>query len=284
MTATPPYRADHVGRLLRPGRLLRTRADGTITHDRLREVADSAIRVMVAEQENVGLRTATDGEFRRTYWHMDFIEQLGGIAVDTEHTRAVEFRNETGTVSWQAAPPVITGRIHLRHTIFGEDFTASRGMTSPATPILTSPSPSMVHYRDGRSMIPPGIYADAKGFWADLSAAHAAEVRGLADLGCRYLQLDDTSLAYRNDPRQRAMAAARGDDPGVPHLRYIPQINAALEHRPADLTVTTHLCRGNFRSSWVAERGYDHVAEALFNELAGDGFFLEFDDARSGGF
>jgi 5-methyltetrahydropteroyltriglutamate--homocysteine methyltransferase len=149
---------------------------------------------------------------------------------------------------------------------------------------LTIPSPSMVHYRGGRAAIDPAVYPDEDQFWADLSGAYADQVAAIAALGCTYLQFDDTSFAYLNDPRQREALRARGDDADHQHLRYIKQINAALANKPAGLTVTTHMCRGNFRSSWVAEGGYDFVAEALFSELAVDGFFLEFDDVRSGGF
>jgi 5-methyltetrahydropteroyltriglutamate--homocysteine methyltransferase len=152
------------------------------------------------------------------------------------------------------------------------------------TPKLTIPSPNMVHYRGGPAAIDPQVYPDIDGFWADLAAAYADEVARLADQGCTYLQFDDTSLAYLNDPAQRAEIAARGEDADHMHLRYIRQINAALANKPAGLTVTTHLCRGNFRSSWAASGSYDFVAEALFGGLAVDGFFLEYDDERSGGF
>ncbi len=157
-------------------------------------------------------------------------------------------------------------------------------MATHATPKLTIPSPSMVHYRGGQASIDPTVYPDIEQFWADLSAAYAAEIAALGRLGCHYLQLDDTSLAYLNDPQQRAELLARGEDADSQHLRYIRQINAALAGRPPGMAVTTHMCRGNFRSSWVAEGGYDFVAEALFGELAVDGFFLEYDDSRSGGF
>jgi 5-methyltetrahydropteroyltriglutamate--homocysteine methyltransferase len=152
------------------------------------------------------------------------------------------------------------------------------------TPKLTIPSPNMVHYRGGPAAIDPQVYPDIEGFWADLAAAYADEVARLAGQGCTYLQFDDTSLAYLNDPAQRAEIAARGEDADHMHLRYIRQINAALANKPAGLTVTTHLCRGNFRSSWAASGSYDFVAEALFGGLAVDGFFLEYDDERSGGF
>ena len=151
-------------------------------------------------------------------------------------------------------------------------------------PKLTIPSPSMVHYRGGTAAIDRTVYPDIEEFWADLSAAYADEMRAMAELGCRYLQLDDTSLAYLNDPEQRAVLAARGEDADTQHLRYIRQINAAVAGRPAGMRITTHMCRGNFRSSWAAEGGYDFVAEALFGELDVDGFFCEFDDERSGGF
>jgi 5-methyltetrahydropteroyltriglutamate--homocysteine methyltransferase len=159
-----------------------------------------------------------------------------------------------------------------------------RSTVTRATPKLTIPSPSMVHYRGGGAFIDESVYPDVDAFWADLSAAYAEEVRRLGELGCTYLQFDDTSLAYLNDPSQRAELAARGDDGERQHLRYIRQINESLAGRPDGMTVTTHLCRGNFRSSWVASGGYDHVAEALFNELDVDGYFLEYDDERSGGF
>jgi len=176
-------------------------------------------------------------------------------------------------------------RITLPETIFGADYLFLQSIVDEGvTAKLTIPSPSMVHYRGGRAALDPTVYPDEEAFWADLSAAYAAQVAGVAALGCRYLQLDDTSFAYLNDPEQRALLTARGDDAEHQHLRYIRQVNAALAGRPPGLTVTTHMCRGNFRSSWAAEGGYDFVAEALFSELAVDGFFLEYDDPRSGGF
>jgi 5-methyltetrahydropteroyltriglutamate--homocysteine methyltransferase len=284
---TPPFRADHVGSLLRPPALLRARqerAAGTISAAELRRVEDDAIRDVVRMQHEVGLRSATDGEFRRTSWHMDFIYRLGGIRQSDDRIK-VQFRNEQGELEFTSAALQVDGPVRLGETIFGEDFEFLRSVVTPGvTPKLTIPSPSMVHYRGGRAAIDPAVYPDEESFWHDLSAAYAAQVRGVAELGCRYLQLDDTSLAYLNDPQQRALLADRGDDAEHQHLRYIRQINTALKDRPAGLTVTTHMCRGNFRSSWAAEGGYDFVAEALFSELAVDGFFLEYDDARSGGF
>ncbi|GAA0576429.1 5-methyltetrahydropteroyltriglutamate--homocysteine S-methyltransferase [Paractinoplanes ferrugineus] len=284
---TPPFRADHVGSLLRPAPLLEARekrATGEISADQLRVIEDEAIRDVVRMQRDVGLRTATDGEFRRTSWHMDFIYQLGGVH-RTDEKIQVHFRNADGELDFESAALVIDEPVRLVDTIFGDDFRfLSLAVEQGQTAKLTIPSPSMVHYRGGRAAISPSVYPDEDQFWSDLSAAYATQVARVADLGCRYLQLDDTSLAYLNDPAQRDLLASRGDDAAHQHLRYIKQINAAIGDRPADMAVTTHMCRGNFRSSWAAEGGYDFVAEALFSELAVDGFFLEYDDDRSGGF
>lgn len=283
----PPFRADHVGSLLRPAALLTAREDhanGRISAEELRALEDDAIRDVVAMQAEVGLRSATDGEFRRTSWHMDFIYRLGGIGRSDESIK-VRFRNAAGTLEFSTAALHVDGPVRLRETIFADDFTFLKSVAGDAiTPKLTIPSPSMVHYRGGPAALDPTVYPDEEQFWADLSEAYAQQVAAVADLGCTYLQLDDTSLAYLNDPAQRAELAARGDDAEHQHLRYIRQINAALADRPDGLRVTTHMCRGNFRSSWAAEGGYDFVAEALFSELAVDGFFLEFDDSRSGSF
>jgi methionine synthase II (cobalamin-independent) len=281
-----PFRADHVGSLLRPPALLAARerfAAGRLDAAGLRAAEDAAVTDVVAMQEEVGLLAATDGEFRRTSWHMDFIHRLGGISRTDEQLR-VRMRNGAGENSFTSAGVAVTGKVRLTEPIFAEDFRYLLSTVTGAVPKLTIPSPSMVHYRGGTAAVDRTVYPDLEEFWADLSAAYADEVRALAELGCRYLQLDDTSLAYLNDPAQRAEMAARGEDADHQHLRYIRQINAAIADRPAGMRVTTHLCRGNFRSSWAAEGGYDFVAEALFGELAVDGFFCEFDDERSGGF
>ena len=284
---TPPYRADHVGSLLRPPELLRAReehAAGRLGAGELRAVEDEAIRDAVRLQEEVGLRSATDGEFRRASWHMDFIYSLDGISKVVDDTLHVQFRNAQGTIEY--APPSlhVDDRLGVSETIFGEAFEFLRSCVSEAqTPKLTIPSPSMVHYRGGRAAIDQSVYPDMEGFWADLTAAYREEVARLADLGCTYLQFDDTSLAYLNDPEQREHVRAIGGDAEHQHEAYIRHINEALAERPEGMAVTTHMCRGNFRSSWVAEGGYDFVAEALFNDLAVDGFFMEWDDARSGG-
>jgi 5-methyltetrahydropteroyltriglutamate--homocysteine methyltransferase len=283
---SPPFRADHVGSLLRPPELLQAREDNAadrISAAELRAAEDDAIREVVRMQEDVGLQSATDGEFRRASWHMDFIYQLEGISKAPGDLK-VEFRNEQGTIEFTPAALHIDGRLGVGETIFGDHFEYLESLTTRTTPKLTIPSPSMVHYRGGRAAIDESVYPDMDGFWADLTAAYREQVRRVAALGCTYLQFDDTSLAYLNDPRQREMMAKQGADAEHLHEAYIRHINEALAGRPAGLAVTTHMCRGNFRSSWVAEGGYDFVAEALFNNLEVDGFFMEWDDARSGGF
>jgi 5-methyltetrahydropteroyltriglutamate--homocysteine methyltransferase len=283
----PPFRADHVGSLLRPARLLDSRAQaaaGELSPVALRDVEDDCIREVVAMQRDVGLQSATDGEFRRSAWHMDFIYQLGGVSQADEKIH-VQFFNDAGTLDFAPAALRISDRIRLGETIFADHFRFLKEQVGDGiTPKLTIPSPSMVHYRGGRAAIDPAVYPELDEFWNDLTTAYADEVRQLGDLGCTYLQLDDTSLAYLNDPRQRELIASMGGDREHQHEVYIRNINRVLAAKPATMRVTTHMCRGNFRSSWVAEGGYDFVAEALFGQLAVDGFFLEYDDARSGGF
>ena len=291
MRATPPFRADHVGSLLRPPELRQARDDhaaGKITAAELRAVEDEAIRDAVALQRDAGLRSVTDGEFRRASWHMDFIYQIGGIG-QAPGNLVSQFRNASGTIEYTPPAIRVNRRITMDKTIFGEDFaflrSAAGEIAAGAVPKQTIPAPSMVHYRSGvRAVVDESIYPDAEEFWSDVSAAYAEEVRRLAELGCQYLQIDDTSLAYLNDPAQRAYIGDRGEDAEHMHLRYISLINDAVGARPPGMAVTTHMCRGNYRSSWVASGGYDFVAEAVFSELNVDGFFLEYDDERSGGF
>ncbi len=285
--SAPPFRADHVGSLLRPAELLRAREEqqaGRISAAELRRVEDRAIGDAVRMQREVGLQGVTDGEFRRGSWHMDFLYRIGGVG-KSEQTLNIRFRNEGGTVEFSPAAHRVGGKLQLDETIFGDDFAFLKSV-APAgtTPKLTIPSPSMLHYRGGRAAIDASVYPEMEEFWHDLAAVYARQIAGLHELGCTYLQLDDTSLAYLNDPAQRAYVDTIGGAGATQHLTNIKVINAALAGRPEGMTVCTHLCRGNFRSSWMAEGGYDHVAEALFGELAVDGFFLEYDDARSGGF
>ncbi len=286
MRTTPPFRADHVGSLLRPSRLLAARDDFAaelITAAQLRRVEDETVESVVAIQREVGLQAVTDGEFRRASWHMDFIYQLGGVS-KAPGNLAVKFHNPAGDIEFTPAALKVDGKLHIEKTIFEDDFRYLRSVAGSSTAKLTIPSPNMVHYRGGPASIDPAVYPDMEEFWSDLSAAYADQVRRLAGLGCTYLQFDDTSLAYLNDPAQRAEIAARGEDAEHLHLRYIKQVNDALVAKPEGMTVTTHMCRGNFRSSWAAAGSYDFVAEALFSELNVDGFFLEYDDERSGSF
>lgn len=285
---TPPFRADHVGSLLRPPELAHARARfkaGTLEPEALREAEDEAILGAIELQHAAGLRSVTDGEFRRTSWHMDFIYALDGVEQIAGESLHVQFRNEQGEYDY--APPAmrVSGRIGLPGTIFAAAFQFLRDNASAdQTPKLTIPSPSMVHYRGGNSSIDDSVYPDIDEFWTDLTVAYSAQLRGAYDLGCRYLQLDDTSLAYINDPAQRAHIVEIGGDPDHLHEQYIANINRALAGKPDDLVITTHLCRGNNQSMWAAEGGYDFVAEALFGDLGVNGYFLEFDDERSGTF
>ena len=283
----PPYRADHVGSLLRPPELLEAReahAAGRLDDEGLAQAEDEAIRDVVRMQEEAGLQTVTDGEFRRASWHMDFIYSLDGVS-KAPGNLSVQFHNAEGDIEFTPAALHIDGKLGVSETIFERPFTFLQEVASEGqTPKLTIPSPSMVHYRGGRAAVDESVYPDMDGFWDDLTSAYAEEVRRLGELGCTYLQFDDTSLAYLNDPKQREMIAAQGSDAEHLHESYISHINEALAQRPEGMAVTTHMCRGNFRSSWVAEGGYDFVAEALFGQLDVDGFFMEWDDARSGGF
>jgi 5-methyltetrahydropteroyltriglutamate--homocysteine methyltransferase len=282
--ATPPFRADHVGSLLRPPELLTARAQfkqGTLAAEQLRAVEDDAIRAAVQLQQEVGLRAVTDGEFRRTYFHVDFLTQLDGVV--EQGGLAVKFHKAEGEIDY--APPVmkVVDKVRHRQPIQRRDFEFLRSVTQ-ATPKVTIPSPTMLHFRGGRAGISTQVYPELDEFYDDVAAAYAHELRSLAEAGCTYVQLDDTNLAYLCDERQRAGARQRGDDPDVLPRRYAALINAALAGRPKGMTVCVHLCRGNFRSSWAAEGGYEPVAEVLFNELQVDGYFLEYDDARSGDF
>ena len=282
----PPFRADHVGSILRPPELLKAREDfeaGRIDADELRGIEDEAISRIVRKQEEIGLQSATDGEFRRASWHMDFIYQLDGITKEPGNIK-VKFHNEQGDIEFTPAALHVDGKLGVSTTIFGEAFRFLQQAVTTNVPKLTIPSPSMVHYRGGKAAIDPRVYPDMDSFWNDLTTAYRDEVRRLGELGCTYLQFDDTSLAYMNDPHQREYIASIGGDPESQHVEYIHHINEALAERPDGMSVTTHMCRGNFRSGWAAEGGYDFVAEALFHELDVDGFFMEWDDDRSGGF
>ncbi len=279
---TPPFRADHVGSFLRPDYLLDARARlarGEITAALLRSVEDRAIAEVVKMQEDAGLQSITDGEFRRTYFHIDFLEQLGGVRTDVP----VTVRKPDG--SEELAPPVmrVVDKVRHLHDIQLADFRYLKGLTR-RTPKVTIPSPTMLHFRGGRAAISSEHYPDLEAFYQDTADAYGAELRSLAAAGCTYVQMDDTNLAYLCDPKMQEAARRRGDDPAeLPH-RYASFINRVVAQKPAGMTLCTHLCRGNFKSTWAAEGGYEPVAEALLAEMNLDAYFLEYDDARSGDF
>ena len=280
----PPFRADHVGSFLRPKALLdarEARRTGSIDDAALRTVEDAAIRDIVRFQEDLGLSGITDGEFRRTYFHIDFLTQLEGVA--TKGGIQVKFHSNTGDVDF--APPVmqVTGKVRHVKDIQRADFDFLKAVTT-RTAKVTIPSPTMLHFRGGRAAISREAYPDLDDFYADVAQAYREELAALGRAGCTYVQLDDTNLAYLCDEKMREGARARGDDPNELPRRYAALSNAAIRDRPGGMTICTHLCRGNFKSAWAAEGGYEPVAEVLFNELAVDGYFLEYDDARSGDF
>jgi 5-methyltetrahydropteroyltriglutamate--homocysteine methyltransferase len=287
MRTTPPFRADHVGSLLRPPEVADARERferGDISAAERRAVEDAAIRDIVAMQQDVGLRSITDGELRRRSWHMDFIYALQGIG-RAPAGQAVDFTRPDGktVVSAQGALRV-EGKVALGETIFGEDFAYVQSLVTDGTPKLTIPSPNMIYARGGRAAIDADVYPDLDEFWADVIAAYGEELTRLGGQGCRYLQFDDTSLATMNDPRQQEMLRARGDDPEQLLADAVRHLNAVIARRSDGMAITTHMCRGNYRSSFAAEGSYDFVAEHVFSELDVDGFFAEFDDERSGGF
>jgi 5-methyltetrahydropteroyltriglutamate--homocysteine methyltransferase len=287
-----PFRADHVGSLLRPSELKEARdkaARGEIARAALREIEDRLIRAAVARQEEVGLQSITDGDFRRLSWSSDFLGAIGGVASITPSSagaRPPHLDVPPGAVvpNWQPPAPKVVDKLRWpAGGIVRRDFLFLKSVTK-RTAKVTIPSPSMLHFRGGRGGVSEAAYPDMEQFFADLIAVYRAEIMDLADAGCRYVQLDDTNLAYLCDPRMRARVESIGEDPAkLPHL-YARLINGAIKDRPSDMKVTVHLCRGNSLSRGHAEGGYEPVAEAIFNELKVDGFFLEYDDARSGDF
>lgn len=280
----PPFRADHVGSLLRPPALLAMRGrfqKGEITAEELRAAEDEAIRDAVKKQEAVGLQSITDGEFRREFFHLDFLEQVGGVTV----SGAIAANPDAKPAKEGFTPPrlAVTGKLRHVKNIQVDDFNYLKSVVS-ATPKVSIPSPTMVHFRGGRAAIDIESYPDMDEFFEDLAQVYRDEIQALYDAGCRYIQMDDTNLAYLCDPKMRQGAIDRGDDPDDLPRTYAALINSVIDGRPADLTIGVHLCRGNFRSTWFAEGGYEPVAEVLFNELNVDAYFLEYDDERSGDF
>ena len=280
-----PSRADHVGSFLRPRSVLEARehrAAGNIDYSELRAIEDKAIADLVKWQESLGLKAITDGEFRRYFFHTDFLLQLDGVEERGGLKKA--FKNDAGK-DVHFAPPVmvVTGKIAHKKPIQLADYQFLARHVGE-TPKVAIPSPTMLHFRAGRSGIPEDVYPEMDAFYADVAAAYRAEVDSLAAAGCRYIQMDDTNLAYLCDDEQRADAARRGLDPDATTRQYAKLINDSFASAPADMIKAIHLCRGNFRSSWAAEGGYEPVAEIMFNELDIDAFFLEYDDPRSGDF
>ncbi|QZH75853.1 MAG: 5-methyltetrahydropteroyltriglutamate--homocysteine S-methyltransferase [Erythrobacter sp.] len=288
MTFKLPSRADHVGSFLRPQSVIEARAAhaaGTLDKAGLRQVEDEAIADLVTWEQGLGLKAITDGEFRRYFFHTDFLLQLAGV--EERGGMAKAFKNDAGK-DVQFAPPVmvVNGKITHKEPIQRADyeFLARHVNARGATAKVAIPSPSMLHFRAGRSGIPESVYPLMEDFYNDVASAYRQEVSSLADAGCRYVQMDDTNLAYLCDDEQREAARARGMDPDATTRQYARLINESFASAPADMIKAIHLCRGNFRSSWAAEGGYEPVAEIMLNELDIDAFFLEYDDPRSGDF
>jgi 5-methyltetrahydropteroyltriglutamate--homocysteine methyltransferase len=279
-TGRPPFRADQVGSLLRPAELALARARfkrKEIDAAALREVEDRCIRAAVARQEAIGLAAVTDGEMRRDYWHLDFTCSLDGVTP----------KMPVGmTFNAEDVPPMatITGTVGCSRPIFVDHFKFLKSTVKSGTPKLTIPAPAALHFRGGRNAISKEVYPDLKQFWADAAAAYRKAIAQIAAAGCTYLQLDDVSFAYLCDPKVRENFRANGDDPATLHRDYAGAIAAALRDRPAGMSVTMHTCRGNFRSAWFASGGYnDEVMEAMFSTPV-DGYFMEYDTERAGGF
>ena len=283
-TRKPPFRADHVGSLLRPHAIKEARAKrkaGEITSEDLREIEDAEIKKIISRQEDVGLESITDGEFRRALFHIDFLEHLKGIVVKSGYP--IKFRTAEGELEFAPPKMEVVGKLERIRPIAVEDFSYHSSLVTK-TPKLCIPSPTMLHFRSGRRGISSEVYPDIEEFFSDLSRAYREEIQALGKAGCTYLQLDDTNLAYLCDPAMRERTREIGEDPDKLPQLYARIINDAISSKPDDMAVCIHLCRGNFQSAWVAEGGYEPVAEVLFNELDVDGYFLEYDDERSGDF
>ena len=282
----PPFRADQVGSLLRPAQLIAARAEAEasrIDAAALQAVEDAAIRDAARMQEDIGLRAIADGEYRRAYFHLDFLRQIDGVEI-YQDPASVHF-HKAGGADIDFSPPRfrIVGPLARSEPIMRRDYEFLASVVTAGTPKITIPSPSMA-YRGGRAGVDAAVYPAIEGFFADLARVYREEIADLADAGCRYLQLDDTNLAYLCDEKMREGVRRSGEDPDLLPQTYADLINDAIGGAPADMVTGIHLCRGNFRSAFVAEGGYDPVAEVLFNEIDVDAFFLEYDDERSGGF
>jgi 5-methyltetrahydropteroyltriglutamate--homocysteine methyltransferase len=278
----PPFRADHVGSLLRPRELAEARAArkaGTLSSDALRTVEDRCIAAAIRKQEELGLRAATDGEYRRAFWHYDFVSGLDGVEL-YEPEQKIQFK---GGLPLPLALRVVE-RIGWSKPVMVDDFRFVAGHVKTGMPKMTIPSPSVVHFRGGRRAIDPKTYPDLDMFFADLGEAYCKAVAAFGAAGCRYLQLDEVNIAYLCDPEQIAGLKARGEHVDNLLSIYAGMLNRAIGGRPDGMTISMHLCRGNFRSHWVASGGYEPVAEVLFNQINSDAYFMEYDTERAGGF
>lgn len=282
----PPFRADHVGSLVRPPELIEARAArsrGEITEEALRAVQHAAIREVVRRQEEIGLEAATDGEFNRASWQTDFVLKIANVEPATPRF-SVRFHSEKGDTEGRPHTVRVTGKVSRPRPIFVEDFKFLRSI-SRVVPKITVPSPSVLHFRGGREGIDAAAYPELEAFYRDLAQVYREEIADLAAAGCRYLQLDEVNLAYLCDPVLREDVRRNiGEDPTLLPRTYARLINEAIRDRPSDMAVCLHLCRGNFAGNWMASGGYEAVAEVLFDEIAVDGYFLEYDSERAGGF
>jgi len=282
--ASPPFRADHVGSLLRPPELKKAREQfksGRLSREELQEVEDRSIRAAVALQEAAGLQSITDGEFRRAFWHVDFLTGFDGIAA-TQGQYALKFHGEGGAESETRSMMVVNGKVRRSRPVALESFEFLRRNTS-RTAKLCIPAPTYLHMRGGRRVVNASAYPDVEEFWRDITLAYRQEIAELAKAGLQYLQIDDVSFACLCDEGIRAQVRRDGEDPARLPAKYVSVINDLLKQRPEGLGVTMHTCRGNHASMWMAEGGYDAVAEAVFQTEV-EGFFLEYDTARAGGF
>ena len=281
MTAKAPFRADQVGSLLRPARLKSARADfenGKTDADTLRSIEDQCIREAVARQEAAGLQAVTDGEFRRAFWHFDYLDGLDGVEL-VKSGQGIQFHG----VQTKSRTITVTGRVDFAQHYMLDHFRFLQSITE-VMPKMTIPAPSVLHFRGGRASISKQVYPGLDEFFADTAAAYRKAVHAFYAAGCRYLQFDDTVWAYLCSAKERQAARDRGDDPEPLPQIYADMINHALQDKPEDMVVTTHVCRGNFRSSWISEGGYEPVAEVLLGDTSYDGYFLEYDTERAGGF
>ncbi len=277
-----PFRADHVGSLLRPTALREARAArvlGELSAEALRAVEDRCIVDAIKKQESIGLRAATDGEYRRAYWHYDFIKQLDGVELVTPK-QDVHFSG--GTLLPKSLE--VHGKVGYSSPIMVDDYKFVASHVTKAVAKQTIPSPSVLHFRGGRQAIDRAIYPELDGFFTDLGNAYHGAVHAFADAGCKYLQLDEVNIAYLCDPAQIEGLKARGEHVEGLLQEYGRMINTAIDGRPDDMAITMHLCRGNFKSTWFAEGGYEPVAEVLFNQINVDAYFMEYDTERAGGF